>query len=66
MSSSIQSVKSKLRKIANDKSVDFNSVMRFYMYDRFIERLSKSNFKDNFMLKGGFYLSNLFGIDSRS
>lgn len=36
------------------------------MYDRFIERLSKSNYKDNFILKGGFYLSKLFGIDNRS
>lgn len=36
------------------------------MYDRFVERLSKSKYKDNFILKGGFYLSNLFGIDNRS
>ena len=36
------------------------------MYDRFVERLSKSKYKDNFILKGGFYLSKLFGIDNRS
>lgn len=36
------------------------------MYDRFVDRLSKSKYKDNFILKGGFYLSNLFGIDNRS
>lgn len=36
------------------------------MYDRFIEHLSKSKYKDNFILKGGFYLSKLFGIDNRS
>lgn len=36
------------------------------MYDRFIDRLSKSKYKDNFILKGGFYLSTLFGIDNRS
>ena len=36
------------------------------MHDRFVERLSKSKYKDNFILKGGFYLSNLFGIDNRS
>ena len=61
-----QSVKDKLKNIAKEKDVDFNSVMRFYMYDRFVERLSKSKYKDNFILKGGFYLSNLFGIDNRS
>ena len=36
------------------------------MYDRFIERLSKSKYNDNFILKGDFYLSKLFGLDNRS
>ncbi len=66
MSNSAQTVKDKLRNISKGKNVDFNSVMRFYMYDRFVERLSKSKYKDNFILKGGFYLSKLFGLDNRS
>lgn len=66
MSNSVQAVKDKLKNISREKNVDFNSVMRFYMYDRFVERLSKSKYKDNFILKGGFYLSRLFGIDNRS
>lgn len=66
MSNSIQAVKDKLRNISREKNIDFNSVMRFYMYDRFVERLSESKYKDNFILKGGFYLSKLFGLDNRS
>lgn len=66
ISNSAQAVKDKLRNISKEKRVDFNSIMRFYMYDRFIERLSKSKYKDNFILKGGFYLSKLFGLDNRS
>lgn len=66
MSNSAQAVKDKLKNISRTKNVDFNSVMRFYMYDRFVERLSKSKYKDNFILKGGFYLSKLFGLDNRS
>lgn len=66
MSNTAQAVKDKLKNISREKNVDFNSVMRFYMYDRFVERLSKSKYKDNFILKGGFYLSKLFGIDNRS
>lgn len=66
MNNSAQSVKDRLKNVAREKDIEFNSVMRFYMYDRFIERLSKSNYKDNFILKGGFYLSTLFGIDNRS
>lgn len=36
------------------------------MYDRFIERLSLSEYNDNFVLKGGFYLSTLYGVESRT
>lgn len=66
MIKTIQGVKDKLRIVAKEKNIDFNSVMRFYMYDRFIARLSRSKYKDNFIIKGGFYLSTLFGIDNRS
>lgn len=66
MIKSIQAVKDKLKFIAKEKNVEFNAVMRFYMYDRFIVRLSRSKYKNNFILKGGFYLSTLFGIDNRS
>ena len=38
----------------------------YIMYDRFIERLTVSAYKDNFILKGGFYLSTLFGIENRA
>lgn len=66
MIKSIQAVKDKLKVVAKEKNMEFNSIMRFYMYDRFIDRLSRSKYKNNFILKGGFYLSTLFGIDNRS
>ena len=59
-------LKDKLKNIAKEKSVDFNTLLRLYMYDRFIERLSVSKYKDNFILKGGFYLSTLFGVENRT
>ena len=59
-------LKDKLRNISKEKNVDFNTLLRLYMYDRFIERLSVSKYKDNFILKGGFYLSTLFGIENRT
>ena len=66
INNSLQALKEALKKIAKEKDVDFNIVMRFYMYERFIERLSKSKYKDHLILKGGFFLSNLFGMESRS
>ena len=59
-------LKDKLRNISKEKDVDFNTLLRLYMYDRFIERLSNSKYKDNFILKGGFYLSTLFGVENRT
>ena len=65
MKTNAQAVKDRLKNIVKEKNIEFNTVMRFYMYDRFIERLSISNYKNNFILKGGFYLSTLFGIENR-
>lgn len=59
-------LKDKLKNISKEKNVDFNTLLRLYMYDRFIERLSVSKHKDNFILKGGFYLSTLFGVENRT
>ncbi len=59
-------LKDKIRNIAKKKNVDFNTVFRLYMYDRFIERLAISKYKDNFIIKGGFYLSVLFGVENRA
>ena len=59
-------LKDKLKKISKEKNVDFNTLLRLYMYDRFLERLSKSKYRDNFVLKGGFYLSTIFGVENRA
>ena len=59
-------LKDKLKKISKKKNADFNTLLRLYMYDRFIERLGISKYKNNFILKGGFYLSTLFGIENRT
>lgn len=61
-----QMIKDKLKNISRSRNVNFNILLRAYMYERFIERLSLSPYKDNFVLKGGYYLSILFGIDSRT
>ena len=59
-------LKDKLRNISKEKNVDFNTLLRLYTYDRFLERLSKSKYRDNFVLKGGFYLSTLFWVENRA
>ena len=65
MNNSMQ-LKDKLKNMSKKKNVNFNTLLRIYMYERFIERLSISKYKNNFILKGGFYLSTLFGVENRT
>lgn len=58
-------LKELLKNKSKEKNIDFNTLLRTYIYERFIERLSVSEYKDNFILKGGFYLSNFLGLDKR-
>ena len=37
-------LKDKLKNISKEKNIDFNTLLRLYMYDRFIERLSNSKY----------------------
>ena len=46
-----QKIKDKLKNITKEKNVDFNILLHEYMYERFIERLSISKYKNNFILK---------------
>ena len=55
-------LKDKLKNISKDKNVDFNILLRLYMYDRFIERLSISNYKDNFISFFIYLTYSYFGI----
>ena len=59
-------IKAKLKKISKDRNINFNILLRFFMYERFIERLSISKYRDKFVLKGGFLISTFFGVENRS
>ena len=61
-----EQIKGRLKNIAKAGNVNPNTLMKLFFYERFLERLSKSPYKDNFVLKGGFYLSTLFGFDRRT
>ena len=41
-------------------------VLQRFMFESFLKRLSESQYKDNFILKGGLLLSSIFGIDNRT
>lgn len=52
--------------MAKQNNLVANTVLQNYMMERFLERVSVSRYKDNFILKGGFLIAAMVGFDLRS
>lgn len=61
-----EQVKGKIKKIAKDRKADARILMRLYMMERFLERVSISKYKDNFIMKGGMLVTAMVGVSLRS
>lgn len=66
MSLSVAQIKERIKNIANKTGSDARFLMRIYMMERFIDRLSCSEYKDNFIFKGGILVTSMVGIAMRS
>lgn len=66
MIKNVQSLKSQVRNYAQIFGVSHQQIIQNYMFERFLERVSYSNFKNNFIIKGGCLLSSVMGLDMRS
>ena len=56
----------KLKNKAEQNNITVNEVLQNYIFERILERLSISEYKNNFILKGGVLLSSIMGIDTRT
>lgn len=61
-----ESLKGKIKNIANSKNLRSQEVLQMFFFERFLERLSKSKYKFNFVIKGGLLISSMIGIDNRT
>lgn len=59
-------LKDLIRNYARKNSADAQILMRNYMMERFMERISLSEYKDKFILKGGMLIAAMVGLDVRS
>ena len=59
-------LKDLIRNLSKDKSADAQVLMRNYMMERFLERISLSEYRDKFILKGGMLVASMVGLDARS
>jgi predicted nucleotidyltransferase component of viral defense system len=56
----------KAKSFAVEYGVDVNVVLQNYMFDRFLERISLSVYSDRFIVKGGFLIKSLIGLENRN
>ena len=59
-------VKAKIKNKAGGDSDKSQTILRIYLMERLLERVSLSQYRDNFVLKGGLLVSSLVGVDMRS
>lgn len=61
-----KSLKDQAKNIAKENNISIQQVLQNYMFERILERLSKSKYKENFIIKGGLLLSSIMGISLRT
>lgn len=59
-------LKAFIKKKAAEKKISAQLVMQNYMLERLLERISLSKYKNNFIVKGGFLISSIVGLDTRT
>ena len=66
MIKSATGLKAKVRNTAKGDSKTAQAMTRIFFMERFLERISLSKYKDQFVLKGGMLVSSLIGINLRT
>ena len=66
MSSKAMSLKAKIRNYAKKNNIAAQVVLQNYMFERFLARLSESEYKDKFVIKGGMLIAAIVGLDTQS
>ena len=61
-----EQIKGAIRNISKKTGANPNSLLQMCLFEGVLEKLSKSKYNKNFILKGGLLISSLIGIDMRS
>lgn len=61
-----EQLKGQIRSFAAKRNLQPQEVLQMYMFERVLERISKSPYKENFILKGGFLIASMVGIEGRT
>ena len=61
-----EQIKGRVKNVARENGADARTLMRIYMMERFLERVSVSPYRDNFIIKGGILVTAMVGVAHRS
>lgn len=61
-----EQLKGSIRSMAAKKNLRAQEVLQMFLFERILERLANSAYKDNFILKGGLLISSMIGIGERT
>ena len=59
-------LKQLIRNLAKDSNIEAEVLLRSFMMERFLERVALSDYKHNFILKGGVLIASMIGVDART
>lgn len=59
-------LKAIIKNLAKEKNISAQLVMQNFMLERLLERISISKYQSNFILKGGFLIAAMVGLDTRA
>ena len=59
-------LKAFIKNQAKEKNISAQLVLQNYLLERLLERISISSYKNNFIIKGGFLISSIVGLDTRA
>jgi predicted nucleotidyltransferase component of viral defense system len=60
------SLKAKVSNLSKETNIPNNYIIQNFMFESLLKRISVSNYKDKFIIKGGLLLSSIFGVNLRS
>lgn len=59
-------IKGRIKNVAKQNGSDPIILLRIYMMERFLERITHSKYKNDFIIKGGILVTSMIGISMRS
>lgn len=66
MNSKVMRLKARINNYAKSSNIAAQVVLQNYMFERFLERLSVSDYCEKFVIKGGMLIAAIVGLDTRS